>query len=199
MMRLVMFWVFISLFVIVVLATLLLIFFGVGSPTAEERALLFKIFIVEVGAAVVALFYSLFGLRQEVAPSATEELKADVADKIDAKIVLIDQKVEHATAGILVVQGDVESEHGRRAEAAVSYIHAVTHAARSGESSLLHEVLKELLDEKLKAVTKADWTGSEELRTDVDRIIERLPELRPENEVAYAVRGLRELKAKLSS
>lgn len=197
-MRLVMFWVFISLFVIVVLATLSLIFFGLGSPTPEERSLLFKVFIGEVGAAVVALFYSLFGLRKDVAPTEGERLKSDVSEKLDSKMREVDAKVEHATSGILMVQGDIESSQGQHAAAAISYIHASTHAVRSGDTSLTHEVLKELLDVKLPAVTKQVWGQSEELRTDLSRLIERLPELCKVDDIAYALRGLREFKTKMT-
>jgi hypothetical protein len=63
-MRWVLFWVFVTLFVVIVVATLLTVFFHFGSPSESERKALFTAFIVEIAAAVFALFYSLFGLRK---------------------------------------------------------------------------------------------------------------------------------------
>jgi hypothetical protein len=62
-MRWVLFFVFITLFTVIVIATLLAVFFGVGQLTPSERDLLFKIFIIEIGIAVATLFYALFGLK----------------------------------------------------------------------------------------------------------------------------------------
>ncbi len=198
-MRMVIFWVFIALFVIVVCATLGLIFFGFGSPTAEERSLLFNVFIGEVGAAVIALFYSLFGLRKDVAPNEGEQIKNEVTEKLNAKMREVDAKVEHATAGILMVQGDMESSQSKHCEAAVSYIHAATHAVLSNDISFTHEVLKELLHVKLPKVTKPKWAKSPELQADLSRLIDRLPELCNGNNIEYALRELREFKTKLGA
>lgn len=63
-MRAVLFWVFVSAFCVLIIGTLAIIFFGFGSPTPEERSVLFKVFIAEVGLAVLALFYSLFDLKK---------------------------------------------------------------------------------------------------------------------------------------
>jgi hypothetical protein len=62
-MRWVLFWIFAILFVLIVIATLAMIFFDFGNPQPEERRLLFKIFIGETGLAVIALFYAIFGLK----------------------------------------------------------------------------------------------------------------------------------------
>ena len=64
-MRWILFWVFIGLFCIIVIATLSAVFLGIGSPSEIERGLLLKIFIGEIGAAVIALFYSIFGLKRD--------------------------------------------------------------------------------------------------------------------------------------
>lgn len=64
-MRWILFWVFVLLFVIVVLGTLGAMFFGFGHLTDSERSTLFKFFIVEIAAAIVALFYSIFGLKNK--------------------------------------------------------------------------------------------------------------------------------------
>lgn len=63
-MRWILFWLFTGLFSIIVFATLAVVFYGFGHPTSEERNLLVKVFISEVGASVVALFWSIFKLRQ---------------------------------------------------------------------------------------------------------------------------------------
>jgi hypothetical protein len=74
--RSVLFYVFVVLFVVIVAATLLTIFFGFGHLTPVERNVLFSAFVVEIGAAVVALFYVVFGLRRD-AEDAKIRLKHD--------------------------------------------------------------------------------------------------------------------------
>jgi len=63
-MRWVLFCIFASIFVIIVIGTLLVVFFGLGKPTEKERDLLFNVFIVEVGIAIIALFKMLFNLKK---------------------------------------------------------------------------------------------------------------------------------------
>ena len=63
-MRWILFGVFVALFVIIVLGTLSVVFLGFGELADTERSTLFKVFLVEIGIAVVALFYSLFGLKR---------------------------------------------------------------------------------------------------------------------------------------
>lgn len=60
----ILFAVFLAIFVAVVIGTLAALFFGFGELTDNERNVLFKAFIVEVGAAIFALFYSIFGLKR---------------------------------------------------------------------------------------------------------------------------------------
>jgi hypothetical protein len=64
-MRWVLFCIFASIFVIIVIGTLLVVFFGVGKPTEKERDLLFNVFIIEVGIAIIALFKMLFNLKKK--------------------------------------------------------------------------------------------------------------------------------------
>lgn len=63
-MRWILFIVFVVLFVIIVLSTLIVIFFGGGDLKDNERSTLFNVFLVEIGLAVVALFYTIFNLRR---------------------------------------------------------------------------------------------------------------------------------------
>ncbi|RTE64394.1 hypothetical protein EH243_17655 [Amphritea opalescens] len=62
-MKWVLFWVFLILFVVMVLGTLAMVFLGFGSPTESERELMVKGLIGEVAACIIALFYSIFGLK----------------------------------------------------------------------------------------------------------------------------------------
>ncbi|MFX0199465.1 MAG: DUF1045 domain-containing protein [Candidatus Hodarchaeota archaeon] len=76
-MRLILFWVFVCAFCILIVGTVLMLFLGLGTMTDTERSLLVKIFVGEIGFAVIVLFYSLFGLRKskEVLQS-TEPIKS---------------------------------------------------------------------------------------------------------------------------
>lgn len=63
-MQSVMFWLFISVFALSVLGTLGMVFFGFGTPTAEERSLLVKVFLGQTATSVFALFYSVNKLKK---------------------------------------------------------------------------------------------------------------------------------------
>jgi hypothetical protein len=63
-MRWYLFAVFVCLFVLVSLLTILALFFGIGALNERHEGKLVTAFILEVGSAVVALFYSLFRLKQ---------------------------------------------------------------------------------------------------------------------------------------
>jgi hypothetical protein len=62
--RAILFTVFVVLFVLIVAGTLATIFLGYGKLTPTERNVLFGSFVVEIGAAIVALFYFLFGMNR---------------------------------------------------------------------------------------------------------------------------------------
>lgn len=64
-MRWVLFWIFCIAFAILFIATFCSIFFNFGKPTTEERNILFRVFIAEIGTAIITLFYSMFGLHIE--------------------------------------------------------------------------------------------------------------------------------------
>ncbi len=75
------FWVFLILFVLMVLGTLAMVFFGFGSPTESERELMVKGLIGEVAACIIALFYSIFGLKSRSASdSEITDLKGKVSE-----------------------------------------------------------------------------------------------------------------------
>jgi len=72
-MRWILFWIFVVLFVLVVLGTLGAVFLGFGQLQGRERDTLFNVFLIEIGVAVVALFYSIFGLKKKAASKSTEQ------------------------------------------------------------------------------------------------------------------------------
>ena len=95
----ILFWVFIPLFVLIVFATLLALFFDFGSLTDTERDRLFYVFIVEIGLAVTALFYSLFGLKEKDSNNQTRirlnpENDADIRKLLGKKVVMSPSKID---------------------------------------------------------------------------------------------------------
>tara|TARA_R110002012_G_scaffold321631_1_gene550234 strand:+ start:63 stop:824 length:762 start_codon:yes stop_codon:yes gene_type:complete len=80
-MKWILFTVFMILFVLAVLGTLGVVFFGFGTPTDGERELLVTGLILEIAACVIALFYSIFGLKK------TETLS-------DERILTLEKRVE---------------------------------------------------------------------------------------------------------
>ena len=109
-MRWVLFWIFTTLFVLIVIATLSMVFLGFGEPTESERNLLFKVFIGEIGVSVVALFYSIFGIKTKskedkvtICTDSTEVIKSTVEGKDEdsekkqknAPIISIDDKLKN--------------------------------------------------------------------------------------------------------
>lgn len=69
-MKWILFFVFVTLFVLGVLGTLSVVFLGFGSPTDTEREWLVKGLVLEVAACVIALFYSIFGLKKVDVPDS---------------------------------------------------------------------------------------------------------------------------------
>jgi hypothetical protein len=78
-MRWILFWVFIVIFIVITICTIILIFFDFGAVRENERDLLFKVFIGEVGLAIITLFYSLFGLKKQNPPDKKTIKKIDDA------------------------------------------------------------------------------------------------------------------------
>lgn len=59
------FCVFLIIFVVIVAFTIAKVFFDLGNPKPNERDILFKVFVAEVGVAVLALFKTLFNLKRQ--------------------------------------------------------------------------------------------------------------------------------------
>lgn len=89
-MRNVLFCIFLLFFVVIVAGTIATVFLDFGKPTPEERAVLFKVFMVEIGIAVLALFKILFGLKKK---PANEEISIPkVAGKYKYELTCGDNK-----------------------------------------------------------------------------------------------------------
>ncbi len=73
-MRWYIFWIFIALFVIASILTILGLFFGVGDLNERHEDKLVMAFVIEVGVAVAALFYSLFGLKKPESASTPDKV-----------------------------------------------------------------------------------------------------------------------------
>ncbi len=71
-MRWVLFWVFVAILIATACVTLAVVLFGVGTTDTVERKMLLGVSIVQVITAMIALFYSLFGIRRETQTSASD-------------------------------------------------------------------------------------------------------------------------------
>jgi hypothetical protein len=69
-MRSVLFYIFVTIFVVIVAGTTMVVFFDYGKPQPHEREILFNVFIGEIGIAVLALFKMLFGLKKPAVETA---------------------------------------------------------------------------------------------------------------------------------
>ncbi len=87
-MRWALFWIIVTLYVVIVLATLSTLFLEFGNLTTQERGTLFTVFLVEIGVAVFALFYAIFGLRkQEQTPRL--RLNFDDVEKLKGQTAIL--------------------------------------------------------------------------------------------------------------
>lgn len=85
-MRWVLFSVFLTLFTLMVVGTLGMVFFNFGDPTETERELMVKGLIGEVAACMIALFYSIFGLKGDVeSPNKLQEIDEIVAQALSKR------------------------------------------------------------------------------------------------------------------
>lgn len=103
-MKWILFWVFISLFVLAVLGTLSVVFLGIGSPTETEREWLVKGLILEVAACVIALFYSIFGLKKPNEPN-TEKTLSDIeirVKELEGKLLLSTKEIDHSISSLAI-------------------------------------------------------------------------------------------------
>lgn len=110
-MRWVLFWIFVGLFVVIVIATLAVVFANVGSPTEDERALLFKLFVLEIGVAIATLFYSVFRLKRDDALATTKRsARPNHLDREGFKHVL-DLHFQSVLSSVLELFDDLQLQH----------------------------------------------------------------------------------------
>ena len=100
-MRWILFLVFLTLFTLMVVGTLGMVFFNFGAPTVTERELMVKGLIGEVAASVIALFYSIFGLKDD----AENQNKLQELDERVTQ-VLTTRETEKLAISKLSVSGD---------------------------------------------------------------------------------------------
>jgi hypothetical protein len=113
-MKWILFWVFISLFVLAVLGTLSVVFLGMGSPTETEREWLVKGLILEVAACVIALFYSIFGLKKPN-ESNSENSLSDIeirVKELEEKLLLSTKEIDHSKSSLPIPIDSVALEAG---------------------------------------------------------------------------------------
>lgn len=70
-MKWILFYVVVSIFVVVAIGIILVVFLDIGNPKPSERDFLFKVFIGDVGVAVLAMIYKIFDLKKK--PVEVEE------------------------------------------------------------------------------------------------------------------------------
>jgi hypothetical protein len=89
-MRWILFYIFATVFVIIVVCTLSVVFFGMGEPTEKERDVLFNVFIMEVGVAELAIFRLIFNLKR--GPKDKETHMVNVDGKYEYELTCSDNK-----------------------------------------------------------------------------------------------------------
>ncbi|PKH02768.1 hypothetical protein CXF72_09925 [Psychromonas sp. MB-3u-54] len=97
-MKWILFSVFITLFTLAVLGTLSVVFLGFGTPTEAEREWLVKGLLLEVASCVVALFYSIFGLKKSN-NSTDEKSLADIEtrlEELETRILMATKEIDRS-------------------------------------------------------------------------------------------------------
>jgi uncharacterized membrane protein YeaQ/YmgE (transglycosylase-associated protein family) len=118
-MKWVLFCIFVMIFVVIVAGTIATVFFDFGKPTPEERGILFKVFIGEVGIAVLALFKVLFGLKKK--PAQEEAPLPNVAGKYKYEIMYSDNKTRYYGECRIKQDGRILNLNGSREKIVVGH------------------------------------------------------------------------------
>ncbi|UCH96346.1 MAG: hypothetical protein JSV88_05685 [Candidatus Aminicenantes bacterium] len=116
-MRNVLFCIFLLFFVVIVAGTIATVFLDFGKPTPDERAVLFKVFMVEIGIAVLALFKILFGLKKK--PAKEEKPIPKVAGKYNYEAMYSDNKTTYYGECRIKQDGRILKLNGFRKKIAV--------------------------------------------------------------------------------
>ncbi len=81
-MKWVLFWVFIAIYIIVTLLTILALFFDLGNLATDYKTPLFTTFIIETGVGIITLFYSLFGLSRNETKETTPQVNSEIINNV---------------------------------------------------------------------------------------------------------------------
>lgn len=111
-MKWILFFIFTSIFVLLVAATVMVVFFGIGSPSPKEREFLFHVFIGEVGLSVLALFKVLFGLKKS--PVNKEAPVKNVDGKYKYELTCSEKNMVYSGECLVKQQGRALSFNGER-------------------------------------------------------------------------------------
>jgi hypothetical protein len=106
-MKWILFWTFLVLFSLSVLGTLGMVFLGFGTPTESERELLVKGLIGEIAACVIALFYSIFGLKK-IDHSSDEKLKLleNRIEQLESKLITSTKEIDASINSITTTENE---------------------------------------------------------------------------------------------
>jgi hypothetical protein len=94
-MRWVLFATFLGLFITISGATIWTVFFSGDGLDAEDRSLLIRVFLGEVGLAVVALFYAIFNLRRDSGNQGAAEILEPGASNVSSLVVETYPRSQH--------------------------------------------------------------------------------------------------------
>lgn len=113
-MKWILFTIFVIIFIVIVAGTIAKVFFDYGKPNDNERAVLFKVFIVEVGLAVLTLFKVLFWKRKRAKEKKDEVPK--INGKYKYEIMYNDNKTIYYGRCRIKQHGRVLKLHGSRSK-----------------------------------------------------------------------------------
>ncbi|MCP5049054.1 MAG: hypothetical protein GY940_17925 [bacterium] len=118
-MKWVLFYIFIGIFVVIVAGTIMVVFFGYGQPTEVERDILFKVFIGEIGLAVMALFKVLFGLKKKPVedtpvPKVSGKYKYEINFNDNKKVFLGECRIKQEGRTLTINGEQKKSKVGRK-------------------------------------------------------------------------------------
>ncbi len=105
-MKWILFSVFITLFSLAVFGTLSVVFLGFGTPTDAEREWLVKGLILEVSACVVALFYSIFGLKKS-SNHVDDKILSDIEtrlEELETKVLITTKEINRSVSTSISIE-----------------------------------------------------------------------------------------------
>lgn len=82
-MKWILFWVFISFYVIITILTIFALFFELGNLAEDYKTSLFTTFLIETGVGIITLFYSLFGLNRGNKKESIHQVNSEIVDNVE--------------------------------------------------------------------------------------------------------------------